>query len=170
MCIRDSSWRAWIAEAENRYRVLSIWCRQVHVLGLSFGASIALQLNVRPRPRSLVLLAPALHPRVGLLGRLALGLGLHRRPFFRKRLGWKSEVLDGMEAAREADWWKGVPVYAAMCEDDHRIDLSSLNHLRRRSSNEKTRIRTFPAGGHVFVETEPKDELRKEILDFLREN
>ncbi len=165
--LKTHSWRAWLSHAENRYRMLSGWCRQIHIVGFSFGAAIALQLNVRPRPRSLVLLAPALFIRLNLPARLALSLGLHRRSWLRKKMGWKAEALEGIEEARRTDWWETVPLYLAMCEDDTRVKPRSLEYLRSKSRSQKTRATLFPRGGHVFLDGEPKSVLHREVLDFL---
>lgn len=162
------SWTAWLVEAETRYRALAIWCRHIHVVGFSFGASVAMMLNVRPRPKSLVLLAPAINVKLGLFGRIAMRLGLHRAEWSRRRLGWRAEVLDGIDEARKTDWWESLPIYAAMCEDDTRVERSSLKFLGKRSSNEGTKLRTFPKGGHVFMDEEPRQELHAEVLEFLK--
>ncbi len=161
------SWRSWLTEAELRYRVLAIWCRKIHVIGFSFGASVAMNMNVRPRPKSLVLLAPAIHVKLNFLARVAVRFGFHQRDWFRRRLGWKAEVLDGVEHARKADWWESLPIYAAVCEDDPRVDGASLKHIGKRSSSQETVLRRFPKGGHVFMDAEPREELRKEVLEFL---
>ena len=164
------SWRGWLTHAENRYHMLASWCRQIHVVGFSFGAAIALQLNLRPRPRSLVLLAPALQLRLNLLARVAVALGLHRSSWVRRRMGWKAEVLEGIEEARRSDWWETLPVYAAMCEDDPRVDPKSLASIQSRSKSGKTTLSTFPSGGHVFLDGEPQALLQREILEFLSKN
>ena len=105
---------------------------------------------------------------MNFLARLAVRLGLHQREWFRRRLGWRAEVLEGIEQARKTDWWESLPIYAAICEDDSRVDPSSLKHIQKRSSNQATRLRRFPKGGHVFMDEEPRDELRNEVLDFLK--
>lgn len=163
-------WRAWLSEAETRYRVLAIWCRKIHVVGFSFGASVALTMNVRPRPKSLVLLAPALKVKLNFLAQIALRLGLHQRDWFRRRLGWRAEVLDGIDTARRTDWWESLPVYAAICDDDSRVDRGSLKHIGKHSSHPATTLRRFPKGGHVFMDEEPASELRQEILEFLKKD
>ncbi len=163
------SWRAWLVEAELRYRMLAVWCRQLHVVGFSFGASVALQMNVRPRPRSLILLAPAIHIHLGWRARLALALGLHRSRWVRRRLGWKVEVLEGIEQARKSDWWQKTPIYGAICRDDPRVDASSLRFLRKQSTSDHTVLREFESGGHVFMDEAPKEALHEEVLNFLRE-
>jgi len=166
--LATNSWRAWLVEAETRYRVLAIWCRHIHVVGFSFGASVAMMLNARPRPKSLILLAPAINVKLGLLASIAMKLGLHRTDWFRRRLGWRAEVLDGINDARKTDWWESLPIYAAMCDDDPRVDASSLKFLGKHSSNSDTKLRRFPKGGHVFMDEEPQRELQAEVLDFLK--
>jgi len=163
----EARWKTCLHESRLRYAALARAYRQVHVVGFSFGAALALHLAVEERPRSLTLLAPALNPRVPFQTRLMLLLGLHRLPFLRRRLGWNLEVFDAMEGAKPLVSKLDLPIYAAHCEDDPRIDPSSLRHLQKRSRHRNSRFRLFPTGGHMILEAHGRDSLHREIAEFL---
>jgi pimeloyl-ACP methyl ester carboxylesterase len=113
-------------------------------------------------------LAPAIHIHLSWRARLALAVGLHRNRWVRGRLGWKVEVLEGIEQGRKSDWWQKTPLYAAICRDDPRVDERSLAFLRKRSSGKGTVLHEFESGGHVFMDQAPKEQLHEEVLNFLR--
>jgi carboxylesterase len=165
-----ASWEACVDEVLHRYRVLSDCCKNVYVVGYSFGAALALQLDLSPRPRALVLIAPAIYPRLGLFQRILVALGLDRLQWVRRHLGWRVEVLEAMNAARRHKWWYGVPVLALMAGDDRRIDPRSLNFLRSRVTHHRTQIHQLPAGGHQLHLGEHRDEVHRMALSFIKEN
>lgn len=163
----ESRWKTCLHEAGVRYAVLARAYRHVHVVGFSFGAALALHLATTEQPRSLTLLSPALNPRVPFLTRMMLRLNLHRLPFLRRRLGWNLEVFDAMDGAKPLVSKLDLPIYAAHCEDDPRIDPSSLRHLQKKSRHRNSRFRMFPTGGHMILESHGRDSLHQEIGDFL---
>ena len=163
-------WESALYDVEARYKQLSDCCRNVSIVGYSFGATLAMQLDLKPRPTSLVLLAPALFPRLGWFKRTLLSLGLNRFEFVRRGLGWQAELLDAMDAARKQKWWYGIPVHASMCKDDLRIDTRSMAFLRSRLTHHRTVLKEYPVGGHDYHRGELSDELQREVLEFLRSN
>ena len=164
------SWEACVNEVQHRYQMLSDCCKNVYVLGYSFGAALAMQLDLSPRPRALVLLAPAIYPRLGLMQRVLVALGLDRVAWIRRHLGWKVEVLEAMNAARRHKWWYGVPILALMARDDGRIDPRSLGFLRSRVTHHRTQIHQLPTGGHQLQHGEHRDEVQRMALEFIKEN
>jgi carboxylesterase len=163
-------WQAVVVDAENRYRMLANCCPNVYVLGFSFGAAAALNLDVKPRPRALVLVAPALYPRLNFAQRILISIGLERLGWVRRRLGWNAELLDGMEAARKQKWWREIPLFATMADDDPRIDGKSLGFLRSRSKHKETEFLNVPTGGHMVLRDGPRDEICDAVVDFLKKN
>lgn len=163
----DSQWKSCLNEAELRYGILKRAYGAVHIVGFSFGGALALHLARRDAPRSLTLLSAALNPRVGFKTRLMIRLGLHRLPFVRSRLGWNLEVFDAMEGAKPLVGKLDVPIYAAHCEDDPRIDPSSLRHLQKKSKHRASRFRLYPEGGHMILESHGRSSLNSEVGDFI---
>jgi carboxylesterase len=163
----DVMWKACLNEAVLRYGILSRVYSKVHVVGFSFGGALAIHLARKENPASLVLLAAALNPKVGFWTRMMLNLGLHRLPVVRKRVGWNLEVFECMEKARSQVGKLKLPIYAAHCDDDERIDASSLRYLQRKAKHRASRFRLYPEGGHMILEAHGRDSLNSEIGAFL---
>ena len=164
----DVLWKACLNEVELRYGILARVYDKVHVVGFSFGGALALHLAAKEKPASLVLLSAALNPYVGFRTRLMIMLGLHRLPFIRRRLGWNLEVFDCMDKAKSLVGKLRLPIYAAHCDDDERIDSSSLRLLQRKAKHRASRFRLYPKGGHMILEAHGRDSLNAEIGEFLK--
>ncbi len=165
----DVLWRACLEEVLVRYRLLKQASRRVHVVGLSFGAALAIHLARQERPASLALLAPALIPRLPVGVRLLLRLGVQRMKWVRRRYGWSLEVLQAMERARPCVSRLGMPVYAAQCQDDERMLPASLRFLQRKTRHRNSRFRLYPTGGHLILRSHGPTGLHDEIAAFIRE-
>lgn len=165
-----SPWESYREELANRYTLFSECVKQVYVVGHGFGATLALMQSFKPRPEGFVLLAPAIHARVSNTQRILMALGLDRLPFLRKRMGWRSDVFDGMEAARKNKSWSRAPAYVAAAEDDERVDARSIGFLRARMTHHRTRIQTFPSGGHRFHLGEAQEQVHRGVIEFLDVN
>ncbi len=161
-------WKSCYNEVRLRYRLLARSCRRVHVVGFSFGAALAILLAREEKPATLTLLSAALTPKVSFWSRLMIGLRLHRVPVFRKRIGWNLEVFAAMEKAKGQVGKLQLPVYAAHCQDDERIDSSSLRHLQKKVRNKTSRFRLYPDGGHMILQAHGAGSLNGEVLDFIR--
>ena len=166
----EMRWESALFDVEARYKQLSDCCKNVAVVGYSFGATLAMQMELKPRPNALVLLAPALFPRLGWFKRTLLSLGLDRFEFVRRALGWQAELLDAMAEARKQKWWYGLPVHATMCKDDPRIDTRGMSFLRSRLTHHRTVLREYALGGHEFHLGDLSDEVNREVLEFLSTN
>jgi carboxylesterase len=160
-------WKACLNEVLLRYGILSRVYKKVHVVGFSFGGALAIHLAHKENPASLVLLATALNPKVGFWTRLLLNLGLHRLSFVRRSIGWNLEVFECMDKAKSLIGKLRLPIYAAHCEDDERIDASSLRYLQRKAKHRASRFRLFPQGGHMILEAHGRESLHSEIGEFL---
>jgi carboxylesterase len=167
--LHEVLWRACLQESRLRYQLLRQVSRRVHVVGLSFGAALAIHLAHEELPYSLVLLAPALEPRLTLGARLMLRLGVHRLQWVRRRYGWSLQILEAMEKARPLLAHVAAPVYAAHCADDATISPGSLRLLQKKTHNPASRFRLFPTGGHLILQAHGEATLHGEILRFLQE-
>lgn len=162
-------WKACLNEVQLRYRLLARHSRLVHVVGFSFGGALAILLTRQEQPASLSLLAPALVPRVPLGTRLLMLLGLHRLPLLRRRIGWNLEVFEAMERAKSQVGKLRLPIYAAHCQDDARIDPASLRLLQKRTRHRASRFRLFKTGGHMILAAHGETALNDALLQFLRD-
>lgn len=167
--IGEVSWEAALEQLGQRFRLLARAGGRVHVVGLGFGASLALHLARAERVSSLVLLAPAIMPRESLLQRLAVRMRLHRVGFFHRWLDWNVELMEGMDRARGRIGSLRIPIYAAQCDDDDRADPASLRVLQRKSRHKASRFRAYPEGGHGILTAHGDAGLYADIVGFCRE-
>jgi esterase/lipase len=161
-------WKACYQDIRQRFRLLRRVCRHVYVVGVGFGAALAIHLARREQVAALALLAPGLIPRVNIVERTFLRLKLHRLRWLRPRLGWSPEILEAMESARVQVSRLRIPIYAAHCEDDERISPISLRVLQKRARHSASRFRVFPTGGHDILRAHGEASLHVEIKDFFR--
>jgi carboxylesterase len=164
--ISHASWESSLLQARQRCQMLSRGGGDLHVVGLGYGAALALHLASEEPVSSVVLLAPALMPRVSLLQRQIVRLRLHRLGFFRKLLGLNADLLEGMDVARSRVGRVKVPMYAAQCDDDDRASPASLRFLQRKAHNNESRFKVFPTGGHAILAAHGERVLFGEILKF----
>lgn len=165
----DVLWRGSLQEIRLRFRLLRQVSRRVHVVGLSFGAALAIHLARGEQPSSLVLLSPALVPRLPLGVRILLRLGLQRMHAVRRRYGWSLQILEAMERARPLVAHVEAPIYAAHCADDAMISPQSLRLIQKKSRHSASRFRLYPDGGHTILAAHGETSLYGEIAQFLRE-
>lgn len=164
--VSHASWESSLLQARQRCRMLSRGGGDLHVVGLGYGAALALHLASEEPVSSVVLLAPALMPRASAFQRSIVRLRLHRLGFFRKLLGLNADLLEGMDVARSRVNRVKVPMYAAQCDDDDRASPASLRFLQRKAHNRESRFQLFPTGGHAILATHGERVLYGEILKF----
>jgi len=160
-------WKACLNEVAVRFGLLSRVYPDVHVVGFSFGGALAIHLGQRAKLASLTLLSAALNPRVPFFTRVLINMGLHRLPVVRRRIGWNLEVFDCMEKAKSQLSKVGAPIYAAHCQDDLKIDPSSLRLIQKKAKHRASRFRLFKDGGHMILESHGRETLHQEISDFI---
>jgi len=164
--ISEVSWEAALEQVRQRFDLLARGGGRVHIVGLGFGATLALHLALLEKVASLVLLSPAIMPRESLLQRILVRLRLHRAPFMRRWVGWTADIMEGMDRARGKIGNIEVPIYAAQCDDDDRASPESLRVLQRKARHPASRFRVFAAGGHAILTTHGEETLFGEIIQF----
>jgi esterase/lipase len=164
--LSEITWESALNQAQQCFQLLARGGGKVHVVGLGFGATLALHVALRENVTSLVLLAPAIMPRESFLQRLVVRLKLHHLKFVHRWLGWNADLMEGMDLARGKMGKIKVPIYAAQCEDDDRASPDSLRFLQRKARNRSSRFQIFPEGGHDVLQAHGKEVLNKEVLRF----
>ncbi|MCP4571214.1 MAG: alpha/beta fold hydrolase [bacterium] len=164
--ISEVSWEAALEQVSQCFRLLARGGGRIHVVGMGFGATLAVHLARTERVSSLVLLAPAIVPRESGLQRLAVRLRLHRLGFVHRWLGWNAELMEGMDRARGRIGSLRVPIYAAQCDDDDRADPSSLRILQRKAGHKASRFQVYGTGGHGILAAHGSEGLFEDIVDF----
>lgn len=164
----EARWRATLQQVRHGYRLLSGSCPEVYVLGMGFGAALAVHLAHREKVAGLVLLAPALSPRLDLTLRILNAFGLLKLPSVRRRLGARVDVLEGQREARELVGRIDVPIFGAMCDDDDVTSPEALRLLQRKSHHRRSRFVAFPAGGHDVLDAHGTASLDADIIAFIK--
>ncbi len=164
--ISEVSWESALQQGRQCFKLLAHGGGPVHVVGMGFGATLALHLASSESVSSLVLLSPAIMPRESFLQRLLVRLKLHRLGFVHNWLGWNSDLMEGMDIARSKIGKIKVPIYGAQCEDDDRASPASLRFLQRKAKHKGSRFRVFPDGGHAILANHGQQGLYKDIIKF----
>lgn len=164
----EARWRASLQQVRLGCQLLAETCREVYVVGVGFGAALALHLAARQRVAGLVLVAPALVPQVSLWVRVLWKLRLLRLAFVRRRLGLLADATECMQQAQMLIGKLKVPIYGAQCDDDDRASPQSLRLLQKRAHHPRCRFQAFPAGGHEVLTAHGSSGLTQEILRFIR--
>lgn len=164
--ISEISWESSLFHARQCCDLLSRGGDKVHVIGMGFGAALALHLASGHQVASLVLLSPALIPKATPLQRFLVRLKLHRLKFIHRYMTWNPGLIEGMDKARAQIAKLKIPVYAAQCEDDDRASPASLRLLQGKSKHANSRFQIFPTGGHAILAEHGKESLFADILRF----
>lgn len=164
---RMVSWESWVTQAETAFSTVNTFSKEVTIVGLSLGGTIAMILSKLHEPKGIVLLAPALYPRMSVKAR-AYELGRVATPtLFYRLAGWNGEVLKAMDHARRSLKKITVPVLAMQASDDKRLSNRGLKFIRRHAANPLSEIRILPFGSHVLTRGEAKAEVFNRIQDFI---
>lgn len=164
--LSEVTWESSLNQARQRFQLLARGGGKVHVVGMGFGATLALHVALLESVSSLVLLAPAIMPRESFLQRLLVRFKLHHLKFVHEWMGWNADLMEGMDRARGKIGKIQVPIYAAQCEDDDRASPSSLRFLQRKSRNSSSRFQIFPQGGHSILVAHGQEVLNQEVIRF----
>ena len=165
--ISEVSWEAAFNQVTQCFGLLSRGPGKVHVVGLGFGATLALLLASKEKVASLVLLAPAIMPRESFFQRMLVRLKLHRLGFVHRWLGWNWSLMAGMDRARGRIGQIRVPIYGVQCEDDEHASPSSVRILQRKAAHSASRFQIFPEGGHDVLAAHGDAMLFEEIIKFI---
>jgi carboxylesterase len=164
---RMVSWQAWVTQAETALDTVMTASRDVFIVGLSLGATIALILGETKDLRGLALLAPALFPHLSLKGRL-IEVGRYLTPtVFYRLAGWNGEVLKAMDYTRRHTKKVRIPVLALQAADDSHLSPRGLRFLRRHCTDPRSQTRTLPHGSHVLTRGAAKAEVFEAVAEFL---
>jgi len=164
--ISEVSWESSLHQARQSFELLNRGGGKVHVVGMGFGATLAVHLAREHKLSSLVLLAPAIIPRASRTQRFLVRFRLHHLGFVRRYVGWNADLMEGMDKAKGHVGKLQIPVYAAQCDDDERASPESLRFLQRKAKHKASRFQVFPTGGHSILAAHGQKRLYSEIVKF----
>jgi esterase/lipase len=137
--------------------------RRVHVIGYSFGGSLAIYLAANEPVDNLVLLAPALfvHVRPGAVFQSALGLFPGTQAHHRLR--WNVGLMHFFRHVESHVERVRCPVLAIHARDDMTVRVESSLAIFDRAPAVDRRIRIIERGGHHLPHGIAREEVWDEI-------
>jgi carboxylesterase len=163
---RPASWESWVTVADTTYGTMTDYSKKTVVIGLSLGGTIGIVLAGLYDIPALVLLAPAIAPRLQFRDRL-VGMTRTVSPALFSRLaGWNGEVLKAMEHVRGNGQEIKCPTLALQARDDGVVSTKGLKLLRKWVTHAESEVALLPQGSHAITRSKSKDEVFERIYKF----
>jgi len=164
---RPASWESWVTLADSTYGSMRDYSKKTIVVGMSLGGTIGIILaRLYEEIPALVLLAPAIVPRLELRDRL---IGLTRRfspALFTKLSGWDGEVIKAMEHVRSNAQEIKCPTLVLQARDDQVFSSKGLKLVRKWAGHKDSEIALLPQGSHAITRSKSKDEVFDRVYKF----
>lgn len=164
------SWGAWVTQAQIALEAVTTCSSTAFVCGLSLGGTVSLILHDRVPLSGVILLAPALYPRMSLKARLLQMTRVVTPTVFYHFAGWNGEVIQAMDYARKNSAPIDKPVLALQAADDRHLSPRGLKFVRRQARHADTDIKLLPEGSHVLTRGSAKAEVFETIAAFVERN
>jgi carboxylesterase len=164
---REALWESWVTQAQIALEAVTTCTEMAYVCGLSLGGTVSLILHDRAPVKGLILLAPALLPRLSLKARFLQMARVVTPTVFYHFAGWNGEVLKAMEYARKNTRDIQVPVLALQAADDHHLSPRGLKLVRRFAKGAETDVRLLATGSHVLTRGAVKGEVFEAVTAFV---
>jgi carboxylesterase len=183
-----TSWRDWVASAEEAVAELRGVCTQVWAIGLSLGGLISLQLAEQQRVDGVCAIAPAIYPpdRRMAVARLLVPF----KHYSRKDL---ADLHDPIALAEHADYDQfptravaelnalmrhtrrrlnriDVPLLLIFARQDRVVSLDALDIIWQRVTSTDKQQLILERGGHIVTEDYDKDIAFAAIDRFLQQH
>jgi carboxylesterase len=164
---RPASWESWVTLADSSYGTMTDYSKKIVVVGLSLGGTIGIVLSRLYKVPAIVLLAPAVAPRLQMKERLT-GLTRHVSPSLYARLaGWNGEVLRAMEHVRTSTQEIQSPALVLQARDDRVLSTRGLKLLRKWVTHRDSEVVLLPQGSHAITRGPSKDEVFERVFKFI---
>jgi len=166
-------WQLSRAELELRFDLLAHLGPDIHVVGSSFGAVLAIGL-ARKRPvKSLTLLSPPLRPALGLPERAALAWAklfprLFERMVANNPRRWMADRYSALREAKRMIRELNCPILAIHARNNMELDPRGLDSIRRQGRHPGNKVLLLEEGGHRLLHGKSAARVEREILDFIR--
>ncbi|HEX5131083.1 MAG TPA: alpha/beta fold hydrolase [Candidatus Krumholzibacteria bacterium] len=164
---REATWESWVTQSQIALEAVTTCSPMPYVCGLSLGGTVAMILRNQIPVKGVILLAPALFPRLSLKARVLQVARAVTPTVFYHFAGWNGEVLRAMEYARRNAGEIDVPLLALQAADDNRLSPRGLKLLRRHAKHSDTEVRLLDAGSHVLTRGASKDEVFNAVAAFV---
>ncbi len=163
---RMVTWESWVTAAENALTTVLQYSPNTILAGLSLGGTVSMILAGLQQVKGMVLLAPAIYPRLGIKGRFRV-LARHISPtLFFRAAGWDGEATKAMEWVRQAGQRTETPVLVLQARDDSVVSTRGLKYVKNWAKNEKNEVVLLPHGTHALTRGDAKKEVFERIHRF----
>jgi carboxylesterase len=163
---RPASWESWVTLADSTYGTMADYSKKNLVVGLSLGGTIGIVLARLYKIPALVLLAPAVAPRLRFKDRVT-GLTKHVSPsLFMRLAGWNGEVLKAMDHIRSSTGEIQSPTLVLQARDDRILSTRGLKLLRKWATHPESEVVLLPQGSHAITRSKSKDEVFERVYRF----
>jgi carboxylesterase len=160
------SWESWVTMAENVLTTLLQYTTRTSIVGLSLGGTVAVLLSQLHSLESMILLAPAVHTRLGLKGRFYAALRHVTPTIFYKVAGWNGEAVKAMDHLRKTVNEINIPTLVLQARDDHVVSSRGLNTIRKWLTDDTSEVVLLPHGSHAITRAAAKEEVFDRIHGF----
>ena len=167
---RARSWEGWVSQAQVAIEITAASSPAAFVCGLGLGGAVSLMLADRSPVKGMILLAPALYPRMGIKSRFLQVARMITPTLFYHFAGWNGEVLQAMDYTRRNARPIEMPLLAIQAGDDTHVSSRGLKYLRRHARHTDTEIHLLPSGSHVVTRGEAKEQVFELVTKFVERN
>ncbi len=182
-----TTWKDWYKYVETEYLALKDKYKKIHVIGLSLGGGLSLELNTKHNVDTLTVLAAGTRPGDWRLPALpfvsrfvkavkktknSYARGNDRLRFAYDHNPTKStmELVNFyVELEGRLDKVK-APLLVIHSRDDIVIPYTNADILLTKTGTEIKKLVTLEKAGHIISLSEDMDTIHKEILDFIGNN
>ena len=167
---KPRTWEGWVSQAQVAVEIACASSEGAFVCGLSLGGAVAMMLADRNPMKGLILLAPALYPRLGLKSRFLQVARMVTPTLFYHFAGWNGEVLQAMDYARRNATGIDIPVLVVQATDDSHLSARGLKFVRKHARHRDTEIHLLPEGAHVITRGCARDQVCDLVTKFVARN
>jgi carboxylesterase len=163
---RPASWESWVTLADSAFSTMTDYSKKTVVIGLSLGGTVAIILARIYKIPALVLLAPAVAPRLQMKDRVS---ELARRivpSFFLRASDWNGEVVKAMEHVRETTTEISSPTLVLQARDDRVLATKGLKLLRKWVTHADSEVVLLPYGSHALTRSKTKEDVFERVFKF----
>jgi esterase/lipase len=160
------TWESWVTSAESALTTVMEYSKKTVVVGLSLGGTVGVVLERLHDFSALVLLAPAVVPRLGFKDRWRAIVRYVAPSWFFKTSGWDGEVVKAMEFIRKDPKEIASPTLVLQALDDHALSTKGLNLMRKWVTHADSEVVVLPTGTHALTRGSAKEQVFERVYDF----
>jgi len=163
---RPVSWESWVTLSETALETILGYSKKTVVVGLSLGGVVAMILDQLHDISALVLLAPAVVPRLSIKQRFILLARRLKASFNFRSGGWDAEIVKAMEHVRKTTEEISTPTLVLQALDDRTLSPKGLKLLRKWVTHKESEVALMPFGTHALTRGKAKEEVFERVYSF----